>query len=693
MTEGIRSFFRGPFAQRAMNLPLCCGLNRLRQRSYLYLCGGHYNHRNSLLRMRRSCVRLATVHRMLHTQLAIYNFPYQLASSSRTFCRPRKFRFLSQRSHANQVSASRSETESMRDQTRMLLKAIQQERKELSVVARAPTPQTDCDPHAPWWWYELEDVLTWWTAQNTQESIYYSFQLLQCLDAEVQEKVVFYHQSRPSFSDPDSCSFKLNGNESPPRTIILRPDLLELLPTHLQAFLSSYQYANGNDNIHPGSLQSHTHTYEGVVTHFVRNWLFFIKNSADSMAFSPQEPKASHSRYHSRSSSVPAARDTSPSGSSISLETVEEVLSALDRHCMPVSGRALSFLLHALSLTTPDPYQEAVTAEALLNRMISLASPPFLPRMYPLDKETALDSSEEIDPDQRGTSRSIIIPLTSFSPSLSNWNMVMSAWAKSNVDHAPRRIESLIERLFNMDECEDSAMFEETIPDSVSYGCLVSAYARTGQLDASLSVLERLCSHYFEDSQRFPSAVVTPPTLALFNTVLHACASAKNNVKAPEHAQSILRRMYDRQDWGSIPGIYPDRITLNTVLLCWAKSKPHGDGAKRAHDILRQMEELGASDPEVRPDLVSYTTVLDSYAKRGDVENATELFNTMYQRSMSGEPHLRPNLASLTTLIDAWGRSDRPDRVVHAEAAFERIQELHRCGFSPAGPDIVAYNS
>jgi pentatricopeptide repeat protein len=287
-----------------------------------------------------------------------------------------------------------------------------------------------------------------------------------------------------------------------------------------------------------------------------------------------------------------------------------------------------------------------------------------------------------------------------FVPSVSNLNAVLHAWAKSgktgrgsndngNTDDmaaakdAPARAEALLDRM--------SQFYVE--PDIVSYNTVILAWSNAGQPQHAEALLEEMYHAWVEDSKEGRNSSDTTmiqPDRISFNTVISAWARS-NEPNAAERAQSILKRMYDPQDMGTLQ-VTPNIITYNTMLDCWARSG-HKDAAERCLAILQEMQELyEVGEMDARPDVISYTTVINAFAKSGKVAEAEGLLNEMHMAFMSGDNSLKPNVRTLTAIVEAWSRSDAVDSLERAVAVFQRIRELHEFGLSNEGPDVVAYN-
>ncbi|XP_042479627.1 pentatricopeptide repeat-containing protein At5g40400 isoform X2 [Macadamia integrifolia] len=120
-------------------------------------------------------------------------------------------------------------------------------------------------------------------------------------------------------------------------------------------------------------------------------------------------------------------------------------------------------------------------------------------------------------------------------------------------------------------------------------------------------------------------------------------------------------------------GIFPNSYTFNilTHVLC---RDGDGDGdVGKVNVFLEKMEEEGFD-----PDVVTYNTLIDSYCRKGRLDDAFYLYKIMYRR---GVP---PDLVSYTTLMKGLCKQGK---VRDAHQLFHRM--VHR-GLSP---DIISFNS
>mmetsp|Transcript_26152 Transcript_26152/g.34769 ORF Transcript_26152/g.34769 Transcript_26152/m.34769 type:complete len:135 (-) Transcript_26152:522-926(-) len=121
--------------------------------------------------------------------------------------------------------------------------------------------------------------------------------------------------------------------------------------------------------------------------------------------------------------------------------------------------------------------------------------------------------------------------------------------------------------------------------------------------------------------------------------------------------------------------VRPNRISYASVINALSKQ---GDfvSAQKAQDILEKMEERGQhsdDDDSVRPDIVCYTSVIDAWARSNSEDAgvyAEELFrcvDTIFKET--GDERLKPNSRTYCSVINALGRS-------RAQGSAERAEQF-----------------
>ena len=142
--------------------------------------------------------------------------------------------------------------------------------------------------------------------------------------------------------------------------------------------------------------------------------------------------------------------------------------------------------------------------------------------------------------------------------------------------------------------------------------------------------------------------------------------------------------------------IKPDTVTYCGVINCWSKSN-RKEAPKKSTDILKIMiskykeaqaqAQTGNSSSNnhnsniIKPNTIAYNSVMDAYARQGDVDGATNVFNMMKEQheqevksckrssgssssrlnshthtNTNTNSNAKPNIRSYTILINAWSK-------------------------------------
>jgi len=271
-------------------------------------------------------------------------------------------------------------------------------------------------------------------------------------------------------------------------------------------------------------------------------------------------------------------------------------------------------------------------------------------------------------------------------PQVAHYSSVINAWMRSGEAGYLDQVDGLLQEMedFSSPSCLSSAR-----PNQIVYNKVIHGLAKAGELERAEHMLERISS----------SSSRCVPDIISFNGVLHALAKSGKRGSA-QRAEEILQRlevMHYEQNSNANEIVRPDLYTYNTVIDAWAKScKYEPDAAERAEALLRRMEEMHASgNKSVKPDTVSYTTVIDAWSKSGNKavagERADALLKSMDDMFLSGNEDVKPNAFTFTACLNAFAVSNDPTR---AEALFERMHRMFEAtGNEDIQPSVETYNA
>eukprot|EP00933_Yihiella_yeosuensis_P037560 TRINITY_DN31550_c0_g1_i2.p1 TRINITY_DN31550_c0_g1~~TRINITY_DN31550_c0_g1_i2.p1 ORF type:complete len:849 (-),score=157.68 TRINITY_DN31550_c0_g1_i2:209-2755(-) len=224
--------------------------------------------------------------------------------------------------------------------------------------------------------------------------------------------------------------------------------------------------------------------------------------------------------------------------------------------------------------------------------------------------------------------------------SLHLYNAALHACAKfGDSDHAEKWIHKMKE--------------VNLAPDIVSYGAVMDACAQKG--DAARAEM------WFK---RMVDAGIAPDNVS-FNTVIKAHAR-KGNISG---AEQWLRRAKENDG-----GAQLDAFAYNALIAAAARcSDPTA-----AETWLRQMIQDGAT-----PDVVSYNSVINAWAKRGSASGAERIVTLMCEGKHTGT--VEPDVVTLGVALHACARAGELKR---AEGMFQRIVARGK-----TQPDAICFNA
>jgi len=260
-------------------------------------------------------------------------------------------------------------------------------------------------------------------------------------------------------------------------------------------------------------------------------------------------------------------------------------------------------------------------------------------------------------------------------------------------------------------------------PDEYTYNTVVDTWARS-QLPDSIKRIEEYLdrmertedsdlNHNLqttstnEDANNFLRTTVYAGSIT-YNSYLNAhilavpTHNANSNFsykkKAAEKVKRILAHMEDRydQDRYQRKDGKPDTITYSIVLNSYANI---GD-AKTAEFILNKIIDL-STDPEyserVQPNLICFNSCLNAWSRSKHpraAENAEKLLIQMEEISQStGNTELEPDTISYSSVISTLARSDLSDCGDRAEALLDRSFHLYETGRKSLKADTITFNS
>ena len=252
-------------------------------------------------------------------------------------------------------------------------------------------------------------------------------------------------------------------------------------------------------------------------------------------------------------------------------------------------------------------------------------------------------------------------------PNVVIYNILLSAWAKEG---EVKKIEDTLQKMIRLE-------IPWVCPDSVSYSTLLSAYAKLGTPEATLkadSLLHQMLELYNHGMES------AKPNVISFSNVIQCHANLGNGDEAEEWLRRLqdLYRVHKDSDWK------PDVAIFNAVVQAWVKS---GEPQK-AEDFLRYMmvmdkENVDSDDKSenyldhfVQPNSRSFNAVLSAWAKIGEAERAEVMLMEMHNLHVEEKYDTRPTVVSYNTVLDSYAQ--KTIKIMNAKKKKNGLKNRHK---------------
>lgn len=247
---------------------------------------------------------------------------------------------------------------------------------------------------------------------------------------------------------------------------------------------------------------------------------------------------------------------------------------------------------------------------------------------------------------------------------------------------------------------QDCCLTDDFIkPEVTGYNTVIDAWSKT-RLSESYDKASKILAHMqFLHSQGYclkDGTYSEPwdwlrPDIITYNAVIDTCVNFhhddyhSNSLNGPEKAEHLFHEMKTKAH------LIPNTRTYNNLINVWAKSiDPYSyqsnerniKAVQRAEQLLQQLNnqyEKNDHDPELKPDVATYTTVIDCIARsqiKDSPQKAEEWLEKLEQKyEQTKDISLRPNIRTYTSVIHAWSRSKHPVAPHRAEQILQKINQ------------------
>jgi len=246
-----------------------------------------------------------------------------------------------------------------------------------------------------------------------------------------------------------------------------------------------------------------------------------------------------------------------------------------------------------------------------------------------------------------------------------SYNLVINAWAKSGSRQSINRAESLL---------RDMERSDRVSPDVLSYSGVISSIAKSKKATDAKKAEDIL--------RRMSNVNGVRPDNVIFNQVMNIYCK-KGTKGSAEHCERLLKRMEHLSAQGNRQ-VAPDVRTYNIILSAYANEKGPADAEK----VLQRLE----MHRNIKPNSITYTTCMDSYAKRGDAHNNLRILSLMEKSYENGNLQAKPTRRTYVSALNSLAKSGRGDAGSRAEALVQTMEKMSQSGDSDLKPDTTVYN-
>merc|ERR1719261_1260330 len=169
----------------------------------------------------------------------------------------------------------------------------------------------------------------------------------------------------------------------------------------------------------------------------------------------------------------------------------------------------------------------------------------------------------------------------------------------------------------------------EVKPTAITTGCMVDALVMNGCVDGAWELVNQV---YNDESQRASVNTV------IYSTILKGFAISRQ----PEKLMQVYSEMKERS-------VACNTISYNTMLDACAKC-----GAM--HRVPELLEDMKAMQPQIEPDIITYSTIVKGYCMSGDVDKGFQVLQEMKRDGKHSPDEILYN-----SLLDGCAKQHRLD--------------------------------
>jgi pentatricopeptide repeat protein len=276
--------------------------------------------------------------------------------------------------------------------------------------------------------------------------------------------------------------------------------------------------------------------------------------------------------------------------------------------------------------------------------------------------------------------------LNRFQEMQSDFNSDRNKACRPNV-HTYSAVLNALHRSKLPDASEQAEKIFRTIPspNTVAYNTMLSIYAKHGQVDKALKLLQQLRSRkkqgslpdvysygavlnaFLQSDSPFAitkaeyifRAMATPNTVA-YNTMLRIYAQQGNIDKT----LALFKEMQSNFESGRNKDC-PVNVNTYSIVLNALQQSNLSDAVEQAHDVFRMIS---------LPNTIAYNMLMNMYAQRGDARAALVLLHEMQAAFQAGtNTECQPDMYTYSAILTALHKSSLPDALEEADRIVQEI--------------------
>jgi len=280
-------------------------------------------------------------------------------------------------------------------------------------------------------------------------------------------------------------------------------------------------------------------------------------------------------------------------------------------------------------------------------------------------------------------------------PNTITWNTLLRCILKEVGDRkwkqfSAKKVEEAESILINMESLG--------LSNTISYNTVISTISKS-KLDDAAERAESWLRRMMELYEATQSEKIQPDTCS-FNSVIHAYANTRsgNVTQAPQRArraEELIHQMESLYKSGENDNVKPDVVTYSAVVNAYAKAAVHeAECASKAMNILDKMVELyNGGDKGVKPNKRTYTSAINAFARIGQADTADDILSKMKVRHEEGDDSLKPDTVCYSSVLDAYAKMGGEEAAFRAEELLQEMEDLYNNGDNDVKPNTQTYRS